>query len=194
MINYDLPKFSEDYVHRIGRTGRAGKEGLAISFVLPCDGRHLQKIERFMGQRLDIAVIPGLEPKQALNNNSPAKKKRKNKSKNKSGGYQAKSDQSRGRKERRPERSREDRSERRSFEGRSEGRGREDRSERRSFEGRNEGRGREDRNERRSFTGRSERKGRDNRNSQERGSEERSLKRDSRPAFDKKPGKKRRSH
>ncbi len=54
VINYDLPKFCEDYVHRIGRTGRAGKVGVAISFVLPTDIRHLQRIERFTGQRIKL--------------------------------------------------------------------------------------------------------------------------------------------
>lgn len=52
VFNYDLPRFCEDYVHRIGRTGRAGKSGTAISFVLPTDMRHLQRIERYIGQRL----------------------------------------------------------------------------------------------------------------------------------------------
>ena len=47
VINYDLPKFCEDYVHRIGRTGRAGKSGIAISFVLPTDMRHLQHIQPY---------------------------------------------------------------------------------------------------------------------------------------------------
>ncbi|MCW5583271.1 MAG: DEAD/DEAH box helicase [Gammaproteobacteria bacterium] len=54
VINYDLPRFSEDYVHRIGRTGRAGKAGIAISFVLPTDMRHLQSIERYIGQRIKL--------------------------------------------------------------------------------------------------------------------------------------------
>ena len=54
VINYDLPKFCEDYVHRIGRTGRAGKSGTAISFVLPSDIRHLQRIERYLGQKLQL--------------------------------------------------------------------------------------------------------------------------------------------
>lgn len=54
VINYDLPRFCEDYVHRIGRTGRAGKRGIAISFVLPTDTRNLQRIERFIGQRLKL--------------------------------------------------------------------------------------------------------------------------------------------
>jgi superfamily II DNA/RNA helicase len=54
VINFDLPRFCEDYVHRIGRTGRAGKSGIAISLMLPSDLRHLQRIERFTGQRLKL--------------------------------------------------------------------------------------------------------------------------------------------
>jgi superfamily II DNA/RNA helicase len=54
VIQYDLPKFCEDYVHRIGRTGRAGKTGTAISFVLPSDMRHLQRIERYVGQKFKL--------------------------------------------------------------------------------------------------------------------------------------------
>lgn len=54
VINYDLPKFCEDYVHRIGRTGRAGKKGIAISFVMPSDGRNLQRIERYIGKRFKL--------------------------------------------------------------------------------------------------------------------------------------------
>lgn len=54
VINYDLPRFCEDYVHRIGRTGRAGKTGVAISFVLPTETRNLQRIERYIGQRLQL--------------------------------------------------------------------------------------------------------------------------------------------
>lgn len=58
VINYDLPKFSEDYVHRIGRTARAGKNGVAISFVLPSDTRHVQRIEKYIGQRVKIVAGP----------------------------------------------------------------------------------------------------------------------------------------
>ncbi|MEO8963374.1 MAG: DEAD/DEAH box helicase, partial [Gammaproteobacteria bacterium] len=64
VINYDLPKFSEDYVHRIGRTGRAGKSGIAISLAMPSDARHVANIERFMSQQFERKTIPGLEPKK----------------------------------------------------------------------------------------------------------------------------------
>jgi superfamily II DNA/RNA helicase len=62
VINFDLPKVAEDYVHRIGRTGRAGNTGIAVSFASMADRRHLYSIERLTGQRLEAIVIPGLEP------------------------------------------------------------------------------------------------------------------------------------
>lgn len=62
VINFDLPKIAEDYVHRIGRTGRAGNTGIAVSFASMADRRHLYSIERLTGQRLEAIVIPGLEP------------------------------------------------------------------------------------------------------------------------------------
>ncbi len=66
VINYDLPKFAEDYVHRIGRTGRAGKTGIAVSFASNMDRHILRKIEQFTGQRMEPAVIEGFEPKRAM--------------------------------------------------------------------------------------------------------------------------------
>ncbi len=63
VINFDLPKFAEDYVHRIGRTGRAGASGTAISFASNKDEIHLKKIERYTGQRITSHVIEGLEPR-----------------------------------------------------------------------------------------------------------------------------------
>lgn len=74
VFNYDLPKFHEDYVHRIGRTGRAGKEGTAISFALPHDTRQIKKIERYTGQNLSLKSITGLEPQNKLVQ-LPSKKK-----------------------------------------------------------------------------------------------------------------------
>jgi superfamily II DNA/RNA helicase len=63
VINYDLPKFAEDYVHRIGRTGRAKKEGVAISFVAPMDGKALRDIEKYTGHKIEAKVMAGFEPK-----------------------------------------------------------------------------------------------------------------------------------
>jgi ATP-dependent RNA helicase DeaD len=58
VINYDLPDSVENYVHRIGRTGRAGKEGTAISIVHSLDRRKLRDIEHHVRQRLEITSIP----------------------------------------------------------------------------------------------------------------------------------------
>jgi len=58
VINYDLPESVESYVHRIGRTGRAGKEGTAISLIHPLDKRKLRDIEQHIRQRLEWGTIP----------------------------------------------------------------------------------------------------------------------------------------
>jgi len=71
VINYDLPKFAEDYVHRIGRTGRAGATGIAISFASNMDRHILRKIEQFTGQRMEPAVIEGFEPKRPVKMDTP---------------------------------------------------------------------------------------------------------------------------
>ena len=83
VINFDLPKFSEDYVHRIGRTGRAGKVGTAISLVTQNDIRHLRKIEKFIHQTLPASVITGLEPKVKNASANPDKKRHHKKKSNK---------------------------------------------------------------------------------------------------------------
>ena len=62
VINFDLPANAEDYIHRIGRTGRAGATGLAVSLVGPYDWAQLQSIEKFIGRALTRATITGLEP------------------------------------------------------------------------------------------------------------------------------------
>lgn len=58
VINYDLPDSVESYVHRIGRTGRAGKEGVAITLIQPLDKRKLRDIERHIRQQLQTGTIP----------------------------------------------------------------------------------------------------------------------------------------
>ncbi len=65
VVNYDLPKFAEDYVHRIGRTGRAGRNGLAISLVNHAEGQNVKRIERFTKQLIPVNVIEGFEPKKS---------------------------------------------------------------------------------------------------------------------------------
>ncbi|MBI2354085.1 MAG: DEAD/DEAH box helicase [Deltaproteobacteria bacterium] len=66
VINFDLPRFAEDYVHRIGRTGRAGATGIAISFVSHSELSYLERIERFIGKRLPEQNIEGLAPLSVL--------------------------------------------------------------------------------------------------------------------------------
>jgi superfamily II DNA/RNA helicase len=71
VFNFGLPMKSEDYVHRIGRTGRAGRDGLAITFAEWRDRRKILDIEAYTKQSLRSEVIPGLEPK-----NKPEKSKK----------------------------------------------------------------------------------------------------------------------
>jgi superfamily II DNA/RNA helicase len=63
VINFDLPRQAEDYVHRIGRTGRAGASGIAVSLANHSDRGALRQIERFTGASISAQVIPGLEPR-----------------------------------------------------------------------------------------------------------------------------------
>ncbi|HEY9874356.1 MAG TPA: helicase-related protein, partial [Candidatus Obscuribacterales bacterium] len=62
VVNFELPDVPEDYVHRIGRTGRAGNVGRAVSLVCRDEYPLLKDIERLLNQTLDKVVIPGYEP------------------------------------------------------------------------------------------------------------------------------------
>ncbi len=64
VINFDLPMVAEDYIHRIGRTGRAGANGIAISFVDGEDRGLLRDIERLTGRTIERKLVAGLEPKR----------------------------------------------------------------------------------------------------------------------------------
>jgi superfamily II DNA/RNA helicase len=63
VINYGLPMKAEDYVHRIGRTGRAGREGLAVTLAVRDDVSMIRRIQQFTTQQIPVAQIAGLEPK-----------------------------------------------------------------------------------------------------------------------------------
>ena len=65
VVNYGLPMKPEDYVHRIGRTGRAGKNGLAITLAERMDAGMIRRIQHFTTQPIPAATIVGLEPKIA---------------------------------------------------------------------------------------------------------------------------------
>ena len=62
VVNYDLPRSAVDYVHRIGRTGRAGQSGLAVSFVMPASQAHWNLIEKRQHLSLPLETVPGFEP------------------------------------------------------------------------------------------------------------------------------------
>jgi len=64
VFNFGLPMKAEDYTHRIGRTGRAGRDGLAVTFAEIRDRRKIGDIESYTRQPFKAEVIPGMEPKQ----------------------------------------------------------------------------------------------------------------------------------
>lgn len=59
VINFDVPDAAEDYVHRIGRTGRAGNEGQALTLLTPVDELSMRAIEKLTGQKVERIVVPG---------------------------------------------------------------------------------------------------------------------------------------
>jgi ATP-dependent RNA helicase RhlE len=61
VVNYEIPNVSEDYVHRIGRTGRAGNSGEAVSLVCLDEEGFMQDIERFTKQNIEVVKVPGFE-------------------------------------------------------------------------------------------------------------------------------------
>ena len=73
VVNFELPNVAEDYVHRIGRTGRAGERGHALSLVSADEGKLLAGIEKLINQRIPREVVEGFEPL----NNLPDKPKAK---------------------------------------------------------------------------------------------------------------------
>ena len=78
VINYDLPRSADVYVHRIGRSGRSGKKGNAISLIEAHDMEMLGKITRYIDEPLKSRKIVGLEPKHKIAK-TPAKKPKKKK-------------------------------------------------------------------------------------------------------------------
>ncbi|MBV5296971.1 MAG: DEAD/DEAH box helicase [Rhodoferax sp.] len=66
VFNFGLPMKAEDYTHRIGRTGRAGRDGLAVTFAEFRDRRKIFDIEAFTRQPIKAEVVPGLEPQQRM--------------------------------------------------------------------------------------------------------------------------------
>ncbi len=87
VINFDLPKFAEDYVHRIGRTGRGGSSGIAISFASNRDAQLLKRIERYTDQSIKMHTIEGLEPKFKLRTGPSSDRPRGGSSRGNGGGF-----------------------------------------------------------------------------------------------------------
>lgn len=90
VINYELPYNAEDYIHRIGRTGRAGLDGLAVSLVSPGEDWLLEEIDQLLEERLPQQWYPGFEPDLTKKSSS---------SKNNSRGAQKKADQTKRQKQ-----------------------------------------------------------------------------------------------
>lgn len=63
VFNFDIPKHTEEYIHRIGRTGRAGEKGDAISIVGPKDWVNFKKVEEYVAQSLSFSRVEGIKPK-----------------------------------------------------------------------------------------------------------------------------------
>ena len=61
IINYDVPQDCDDYVHRVGRTGRMGRDGIAFTFVVPGEGEFLTNIEQRINKQLERDTIEGFE-------------------------------------------------------------------------------------------------------------------------------------
>ena len=89
VVNFDLPRTAEDYTHRIGRTGRAGVSGHALTLLAGPDRRRIRFIERELGHPINVETIVGLEP--AIKADGPAGDRRDRGSRNKrrSGGKQS---------------------------------------------------------------------------------------------------------
>ena len=80
VVNFDLPKHAEEYVHRIGRTGRAGAKGIAISFVGPKDWAAFCAIESFLRRPLPMHKVESLPAKfKGVDLHAPAKAVKKTK-------------------------------------------------------------------------------------------------------------------
>ena len=66
VVNYELPHVPEDYIHRIGRTGRAGATGEAISFVAPEEEKHLVEIEKLLKKKIALCAVDGFDATATL--------------------------------------------------------------------------------------------------------------------------------
>jgi len=80
VVNFDLPYVPEDYIHRIGRTARAGQEGKAVSLVSADEHKLLFDIEKLLKYEIQRKIIQGFEPNQNLRSGPPRSKSPKKRS------------------------------------------------------------------------------------------------------------------
>jgi ATP-dependent RNA helicase RhlE len=85
VVNFELPNLPEDYVHRIGRTGRAGKDGRAVSLVCQDEYPYLKDIEKLLSQSLTKEVIAGYEPTESLKKEAEQPKHKRSKPRRRQG-------------------------------------------------------------------------------------------------------------
>jgi ATP-dependent RNA helicase RhlE len=76
VVNYDLPDDSDNYIHRIGRTGRAGKEGHAISFATSDQGRDVKDIERIIKAEIKLSEHPEVPGDKFVAGSAPSSSRR----------------------------------------------------------------------------------------------------------------------
>ncbi|MDR7098444.1 ATP-dependent RNA helicase RhlE [Lysobacter niabensis] len=74
VINYDLPMVAEDYVHRIGRTGRNGASGEALSLVAPEEGGLLRQVQNMLKASIELVTVDGFAPSRPIQMNAPLPK------------------------------------------------------------------------------------------------------------------------
>lgn len=96
VFNYDVPSHSDDYVHRIGRTGRAGKEGTALSIATPADSKYLAAITKLIGHEIEPVNLEGIssnKPSAPAEDNKPRPAKKRPERPRKARGNPRKDDQ-----------------------------------------------------------------------------------------------------
>jgi ATP-dependent RNA helicase RhlE len=109
VVNFELPNISEDYVHRIGRTGRAGASGEAISLVCGEERDYLRDIEKLVGLKIPVDIVEGFEPDPNAPSSPPKKKQQNSRHSRNSTSKKSKSpksDAAKGDQSRRPKRNR----------------------------------------------------------------------------------------
>ncbi|PCJ34036.1 MAG: hypothetical protein COA93_05795 [Alphaproteobacteria bacterium] len=75
VFNFEIPNNPEDYVHRIGRTGRAGRKGSSFTLTSPAEKKNLSFLHKFLGKEIQLHELPGQAPVQATERPAPAHKK-----------------------------------------------------------------------------------------------------------------------